>query len=95
MTKRKKDPTFEELLAEAEEAVEELESGELPLEEAMERYEQGVKNLKRCSGLIEEAQKRVEQLIETREGELDLAEFEPPDAGEGAEAEENEEDEEE
>ncbi|MBN1256305.1 MAG: exodeoxyribonuclease VII small subunit [Planctomycetes bacterium] len=78
MTKKKKpsEPTFEELLAEAEAAVEALESGELSLEESMEKYELGVRNLKQCSAFITEAQKKVEQLIADKEGQLRLTEFE-------------------
>jgi exodeoxyribonuclease VII small subunit len=75
MAKRKKDPTFEELLEHTEEAVEQLESGELPLEEALAQYEKGVENLKKCSAMINEAQEKVMQVIEKREGELGLEPF--------------------
>ena len=75
--KTKDDPTFEDLLADAEAAVELLESGELSLEDSMEKYEQGVKNLNACAKLIAEAQKKVELLIATKEGELKLTTFDP------------------
>ena len=77
MARRKsgKELTFEELLAETEEAVEQLENGELPLDEAMERYERGVRNLKKCSTLIETAQKKVEQMIEKSGEEWTLEPF--------------------
>ncbi|MFH0910239.1 MAG: exodeoxyribonuclease VII small subunit [Planctomycetota bacterium] len=71
-------PTFEELLRQTEEAVERLESGELPLEESLEEYEKGVRNLKACARLIEAAQKKVQQLIEETGGGVGLEDFEEP-----------------
>jgi len=77
--KARRETGFEDLLGEAEAAVEKLESGELSLEESMAEYERGVQNLNACAQLLKAAEEKVEQLIEAREGELRL---EPFDAGE-------------
>jgi len=42
--------------------VAELESADLPLEQALERYERGQALAKRCAQLLEEAELRVRQL---------------------------------
>ncbi|GEM_PF-3003309 len=88
MARRKSKPkplTFEQHLARAEQAVERLESGELPLEKALEEYEIGVRNLKSCAKLIQDAHQRVEQLLEGEgDGEARLAPFEAPGEGDHA-----------
>jgi len=63
--KKKESPeklSFEEALDRLEQIVQELEEGELGLEESLARYEEAVGYLKRCHGLLEKAQLRVELL---------------------------------
>ncbi|WP_300670532.1 exodeoxyribonuclease VII small subunit [Desulfoluna sp.] len=70
---------FEEAVAQLEAIVEELESGDLPLDKAMKRFEEGVKLSKTCSETLDEAETRVRILTgETEEG-LEDAPFEPLD----------------
>lgn len=62
---------FGEALAELEQIVRVLESGELGLEESLERYERGVSLLRSCRARLADAQQRVTMLIgelETDEG---------------------------
>lgn len=59
-------PTFEARLAELETVVKQLESGEIPLEQALELFERGVKLSETCRKQLEEAETRVEIL--TRRG---------------------------
>lgn len=53
---------FESSLAEVEEIVAKLESGELGLTESLEQYETGIKQLKRCHALLDAAEQRVSLL---------------------------------
>ena len=61
--KEKKEPKFEEALKRLEQIVEELETGELPLEESMKQYEEGVHLSKLCAKRLEEAKKKIELLM--------------------------------
>ena len=56
---------FEKALSKLEKIVEELESGDLPLDEALKKYEEGVRLAGFCSKKLETAQKKVEILIKS------------------------------
>jgi exodeoxyribonuclease VII small subunit len=75
-------PKFEEHLARLEKIVEELEGGDLTLDDSLARYEEGVKALKKCYEILRDAEKRVEILLKSDEGELKTAPFEPEEEGE-------------
>jgi exodeoxyribonuclease VII small subunit len=60
----KKGETFEAMMARLEVIVEELERGELPLEEAIARFEEGMKLGRECRRILEEAEGRVTKLVE-------------------------------
>ncbi|MBX3460699.1 MAG: exodeoxyribonuclease VII small subunit [Planctomycetes bacterium] len=64
MAKKKEDLKFEELVAQVEAALQQLEAGDLPLEEALKRYEDGVAALRRCFDILKQAEKKVMQLSE-------------------------------
>ncbi len=66
---------LEKSLAELEELVEELESGDLPLEKAMKKFEEGIKLTRGCQTALKEAEQKVEILLKSAGGE-DLKEFE-------------------
>ena len=53
---------FESSLAQVEQIVAKLESGELGLTDSLEQYESGIKHLKRCHALLDAAQQRVSVL---------------------------------
>jgi len=55
---------FEEALAELEKIVQELEEGQLPLDDTLARYEQGAKHLKQCYHLLQKAERKIESLLE-------------------------------
>ena len=61
--KEKKEPKFEEALKKLEQIVEELEGGELSLEESLKQYEEGVHLSKLCAKRLEEAKKKIELLM--------------------------------
>ena len=50
--------------------VEQLENGELPLEESLAAFEQGVGLVKYCNQKLTEAEKKVELLVKDKDGKL-------------------------
>ena len=60
--KAKAAPAFEEALEELHGIVEQLDGGDLPLEESLERFERGMTLLKQCHATLSDAEKRVELL---------------------------------
>jgi len=68
--------TFETSLKKLEDLVEQLESGDLSLEESLRCFESGVKRVNRCQTLLDTAEARVEELTCTAEGELKVTPFE-------------------
>jgi exodeoxyribonuclease VII small subunit len=72
---------LEKSLAELEELVEELESGDLPLEKAMKKFEEGIKLTRGCQAALKEAEQKVEILLKSA-GSEDLEDFEVDTAAE-------------
>ncbi|MEQ9563431.1 MAG: exodeoxyribonuclease VII small subunit [Woeseiaceae bacterium] len=60
---------LEKSLAELEAIVEELESGELPLEKAMQKFEQGIKLTRGCQSALKDAEHKVQVLLKSAGGE--------------------------
>jgi exodeoxyribonuclease VII small subunit len=54
--------SFEQALAKLEQCVQQLEDGQIGLEQALTCYEEGVGLLKQCYGLLQEAEKRIQVL---------------------------------
>ncbi len=67
---------FENALKKLEKIVEELEKGDLPLEDSLARYEEGIKLSRICQKKLETAKKKVELLVKSKEGKLKLETFE-------------------
>ena len=65
---------LEKALADLEELVEELESGDLPLEKAMKKFEEGIKLTRGCQTALKEAEQKVEILLQNA-GSEDLDDF--------------------
>ncbi len=76
----KKSLNLEKALADLENLVKELESGELPLEKAMKKFEEGIKLTRGCQTALKEAEQKVEILLQSAGGEESLEEFEVDDA---------------
>ena len=66
---------LEKALTDLEELVEELESGDLPLEKAMKKFEEGIKLTRGCQTALKEAEQKVEILLKIAGGE-ELEDFE-------------------
>ena len=65
---RKKKETFESSLNRLEKIVQQMEEGNLALEESLKLYEQGVALTRLCSQKLEEAEKRIEILTRDEQG---------------------------
>ena len=77
---------FEAALEDLELVVEQLETGELSLEDSLEAFEKGVGLVKYCSQKLDEVEKKVELLVKDKEGKLQLKAFEElPKDGDGDE----------
>lgn len=76
MATKKKGNEFENSLAELEQLVESMESGELSLEDSLTAFEKGVKLTRDCQTKLSEAEQKVELLME-KQGELVSEPFEP------------------
>ena len=71
----KKAINLEKALADLEAIVDELESGELPLEKAMQRFEEGIKLTRGCQSALKDAEQKVEILLKSAGGDEELQEF--------------------
>jgi len=74
-------PLFEQSLEKLEALVSELESGELPLNEALACFEQGVRLTRECQNALNAAQQKVQLLLQRGE-DIVLQQFEPSAGGE-------------
>jgi len=74
----KKTVNLEKSLTDLENLVEELESGDLPLETAMKKFEEGIKLTRGCQTALKDAEQRVEILLKSAGGET-LEDFEIDD----------------
>jgi exodeoxyribonuclease VII small subunit len=63
-----KPQTFEESVAQLEQIVAAIESGQIGLEESLAKYEQGMDLVKKCRSILDRAEKRIEQLTQTADG---------------------------
>jgi exodeoxyribonuclease VII small subunit len=66
---------LEKSLEQLETLVDELESGDLPLETAMKKFEEGIKLTRQCQSALKDAEQRVEVLLKSAGGEEVLEEF--------------------
>ena len=68
-------PTFEESLKKLEVIVEQLEKGELALEDSLRLFEEGVGLSAACKKELDEAEGKVQVLIKQRDGSLKAEPF--------------------
>lgn len=70
---------FEENLNELDTIVTQLESNQLPLEEALKAFEKGVKISQDCQSVLTQAEQKVQILLDKQDGEH-LEPFDPESA---------------
>ena len=68
--------TYEAALEDIERIVEQLESGELSLEDSLTVFEKGVGLTKYCYQKLDEVEKKIELLVKDKDGKLRLKAFE-------------------
>jgi exodeoxyribonuclease VII small subunit len=66
---------FEEALKKLEKIVEDLEDGNLSLDESLEKYEEGIRLSKMCAKKLEVAKKKVEILLKSEDGTMEIKPF--------------------
>ena len=66
---------FEQAMKELEKIVEELESGELPLEKALKKFEEGMTLSGFCSKMLDETDARITMLVSSPDGTLEKQAF--------------------
>jgi len=67
---------FETALKKLEKIVDELESGDVDLEDALKKYEEGVKLSQACKQKLDEAKRKVQILSKTSTGRMIAKSFE-------------------
>jgi exodeoxyribonuclease VII small subunit len=63
---------FEESLKKLEKIVEDLEKGDLSLDEALKKYQEGIELARMCSQRLESAKKKIDLLTKNKKGEFEL-----------------------
>jgi exodeoxyribonuclease VII small subunit len=76
----KKTIDLEKALSDLEALVEELESGDLPLEKAMKKFEDGIKLTRNCQTALKDAEQKVEVLLKSTGGQEVLEDFDVDEA---------------
>lgn len=74
-----KNMTYENAMAELKKLSDELESGELTLDESLEVYAKAVELIKICNKKLQDTQKQMTVLIENFEGEMKEVPFNEED----------------
>ena len=69
-TTAKKPVRFEDAIEQLEELIEQIESGEIGLEDALKHYEKGMTLIKRCRGILATAEKKIAELTVDEDGDL-------------------------
>lgn len=71
--------SFESSLRELEQIVEQLEAGDLPLEQSLDLFEQGVRLSRECQRRLDEAEQKVEILLKGDDGKIRTVSYDEPD----------------
>ncbi len=75
MSNKEESKSFEELMADLENIVQELEKGDLNLDDSVTKFEEGMKISKECNKILESSEKRISILLENN-GEISEEDFE-------------------
>jgi exodeoxyribonuclease VII small subunit len=63
-------PAFEQAIEQVEGIIEQIESGQIGLEESITRYEQGMKLIQHCRAILDRAETKIRQLTVDEDGKL-------------------------
>ncbi len=67
---------FEAALTRLEEIVQELEKGDIPLDQSLKLFEEGIRLSRICNKRLEDAERKVEILMKDKDGALKAEPFE-------------------
>lgn len=67
--------SFEEQIAELEQIINELENGNLNLDDSVTKFEEGMKISKECNKMLENAEKKITILLNGENGEVQEENF--------------------
>ena len=70
----KKEPKFEEKIAELEKIIDALENGNIDLDESIEKYTKAMKLVKECDEKLKSIEQQVNQIV-SENGKLELFEL--------------------
>ena len=79
--------TFEQAMKQLEQIVQELESGDMPLEMAIKKFEEGIQLSKFCTEKLDESEKRITILTQDGAGNVSDMPFAVPNDNFGADDE--------
>lgn len=68
--------TFEQAMKQLEQIVQDLESGDIPLEKAIKKFEEGIELSKFCSEKLDQSEKRITILTQDAAGNVSDMPFE-------------------
>ncbi len=71
----KENTSFEDKMKKLEEIANELEKGELNLDDSVSKFEEGMKLSKECSEILEKAEKKITMLIKDEDGNISEDKF--------------------
>lgn len=75
--KKSAPPDFEQSLRELEQIVQQMEQGELSLEDSLKHFERGIELTRSCQATLRLAEQKVEQLLE-KNGQFAIVPFDTP-----------------
>jgi exodeoxyribonuclease VII small subunit len=70
--------TFEQAMKQLEQIVQDLESGDIPLEKAIKKFEEGIQLSKYCTEKLDESEKRITILMQDATGKVSDIPFAAP-----------------
>ena len=73
---------FEEALKKLEKIVDDLEKGDLFLDEALKKYQEGIELSRQCSVRLDAAKKKIDVLMKNKKGEFELKPLDESQIGE-------------
>ena len=77
----KKKQTFEQALEQLSTLAEQIEQGEIGLEDSIAKYEEGMKLLQHCRAILSNAESKIELLQQKGDGTLETKPFSKPADG--------------
>lgn len=82
MTRKTKLPDLETSLAEITTLTEQMEQGDLSLEQSLNHFERGVTLIKHCQKVLQDAEQKVQTLVQSSQGD-ELEDYENDEDNDG------------